>query len=240
MTRRLYWEEPARKTALAEVTSRRGGGFLLDRTLYHASLPSYHHAQPCDRGHVLAEGHKLKIHKVSWRGGELVHLTGGPLPAPGAKAQLHLDAPRRLVQARAHTLMHLLLQALAEARATLLESPDVVGGGEVRARARFREAPAEAWGRVVAGVGRRVEARDAVEATWTPRDEAQRAPLTPQAVPLDAVAPGEPTLRLVRIGENLLPCDAPLVERSSDVGAFRAAPPQVASDGSARLRLKTS
>ncbi|HEX2022389.1 MAG TPA: hypothetical protein VHH36_06720, partial [Candidatus Thermoplasmatota archaeon] len=120
-TARLHLDEPTRKTALATVTAHAAGGFLLDRTVFHASDPGYHHAQPDDRGHVLADGHKLKIARVHWDRGLLVHRTTGPLPGIGAKAQLHLDAERRDLQARAHALMHLLVAALAAERCELLE-----------------------------------------------------------------------------------------------------------------------
>jgi Ser-tRNA(Ala) deacylase AlaX len=234
-TQRLYLEDPRRKTALASVTAHAAGGFALDRTVFHAADPRYHHAQPCDRGHVVAEGHKLKIDKVGWDKGRLVHRTHGPLPAVGAKAQLHLDAERRALQARAHALAHLALSALAALRAECVAQPEVVGGGEVRFAARLRSvAPADVARRVAQLAGARLP----VEASWMPRDEAEKRAI-PQAVPFARVAPEEPTLRVVRIGESLVPCDAPLVERSSDVGEARWAPP-VVKDGVARLRARVA
>lgn len=220
-TARAYLEDPRRKTMHASVTAHAAGGFLLDKTLYHAARPDYHHAQPCDLGHLLAEGHKLKLDKVSWDRDRLIHRTSGPLPAAGAKAVLHLDAPRRDVQARAHLAMHLLVAAVAECLGTLLDKPAVVGGGEVRLHARFREAPPAALPKVVARAQQMVEAREPVTAYWAPRDEAARQ-VTQHVVAFEAVAPGEPTLRLVRAGPlSVLPCDAPLPERTSDVGRLR-------------------
>lgn len=238
-TERLYLEEPTRKTALAKVTARLGGGFLLDRTVYHAADARYHHAQPCDRGHLLVEGHKLKLDRVACdRAGRLVHRASGPPPAVGAKAQLHLDAPRRHLQARAHTLMHLLVAALAEARSELVSRAEVVGGGEVRVAVKLREAPASAWPKLASRVKQMVDARLPVEASWKPRDDAEKAS-TPQGFAFGAIAPDEPVLRVVRIGDAcILPCDAPLVERSSDVGAISVAPPTPARDSGVRLRLK--
>jgi Ser-tRNA(Ala) deacylase AlaX len=232
-TARLYLEDPRRKTALAAVTGHAAGGFLLDRTVFHAADPRYHHAQPCDRGHVIADGHKLKVHKVGWDKGRLVHRTHGPLPAVGAKAQLHLDAPRREQQARAHTLMHVLLAALAGGE--VLAQPEVVGGGEVRLVARVRGDAAL----VEARARRIVESRAPIEARWAPREDVAKL-VTPQGAPLDTIAPGEPTIRVVRIGDaSLLPCDAPLVERASDVGEWRMDPPLPARDGGAvRLRAR--
>lgn len=198
------------------------GGFLLDKTLFHAADPRYHHAQPCDLGHVLAEGHKLKLDKVFWDAkGRLVHKTSGPLPGVGAKAQLHLDAPRREQQARAHAAMHLLVAALAEQLGTLLEAPSVVGGGEARLVARFREDPRAALPKLVARAQQMAAAREDVTSFWSPRDEAARI-VTSHVPALDAVAPDEPTLRLVRCGARyVLPCDAPLVANTREIGALR-------------------
>lgn len=220
-TTRIYWESPAAKTALATVTGHAGGGFTLDRSLYHATLPGYHHAQPCDLGHVLAEGHKLKLTKVHWDPkGRLIHRTSGPLPAVGAKAQLHLDAPRRDLQARAHAAMHLLVTAAAEHYATFLDEPFLVGGGEARLTARFRE-PAEAvLPRVVARAQQLVDAREPVVTKWAPRDDAAKM-VSHEIVATDAIMPGEPTLRLVQCGKrSLLPCDAPLCAHTWEVGTL--------------------
>lgn len=233
VTQRLYLEDARRKTALANVTAHRAGGFVLDRSIYHAASRAYHHAQPCDRGHLLAEGHKLKIHKVGWEhGGTLVHRTHGPMPAPGAKATLHLDVERRDEQARAHTVMHLLVAAVLDERAELLAMPEVVGGGQVNVHARFRDAAPEAG---IERVRRRVEAalaqRVDVVASWAPRDEAARA-VTHHPVALGAVAPDEPTLRLVRIGDACcLPCDAPLVTNTREVGRVVMGAPRPAREG---------
>lgn len=220
-TTRIYWEHPRAKTALATVTGHFAGGFTLDRSLLHAPLASYHHAQPCDVGHVLADGHKLKVHKVHWERGRLVHRTDGPLPSIGAKAQLHLDAPRRERQARAHAAMHLLVTAVAESFGTFLDAPSVVGGGEVRVHARFRESPQVVLPRVVARTQQLADAREPVAAVWATRDDAARM-VSHEVVALDAVAPGEPTLRLVKCGHrSLLPCDAPLVDHTWEVGALK-------------------
>ncbi|HVM45328.1 MAG TPA: hypothetical protein VM582_05280 [Candidatus Thermoplasmatota archaeon] len=231
MTERLYWTSPTAKTAIATVTGHAAGGFTLDRTLYHAPLAGYHHAQPCDLGHVLADGHKLKLTKVFWDRGRLVHRTDGPLPSVGARAQLHLDAPRRERQARAHAAMHLLISAAAEAHAAFGEAPRLVGGGEARLACRFREDPAVALPKVLARAQQLADARDDITARWAPRDEAAKL-VTPGPVPLAAVMPDEPTLRLVQCGpRSLLPCDAPLVAHTWDVGPMKLALVQRKHDG---------
>lgn len=221
-TQRLQLEDAQRKTALATVTGHASGGFLLDRTIYHAADARYHHLQPEDRGHILADGHKLKIPRVFWdQQRRIVHRTTGPLPPVGAKAQLHLDADRRAQQARAHTAMHLLAAAVIDARGELLEAPRVVGGGEARLHARFREPPAQAVPRVLHAAQAAAAARVDVTSEWAPRDLAAKR-TTHHLVPFDTIAPDEPTLRLVRIGEtNVMPCDAPLVANTRDIASMR-------------------
>ena len=231
-TTRIYWENPTAKTAIATVTGHAGGGFTLDRTLYHATLPAYHHAQPCDLGHVLAEGHKLKLTKVQWdTKGRLIHRTSGPIPAVGAKAQLHLDADRRQRQARAHAAMHVLVTAAAESYATFLEEPFVVGGGETRLTVRFRDEPETVLPKVVARAQQLADARDEIVAKWAPREDAAKL-MSHEPVPLADIMPGEPTLRMVQCGKrSLLPCDAPLVAHTWEIGALRLAMVQRRHEG---------
>lgn len=232
MTERLYWTNPRAKTALATVTGHAAGGFTLDRSLFHATLAGYHHAQPCDLGHVLAEGHKLKLTKVFHDPrGRLVHKTSGPLPAVGAKAQLHLDDERRTRQARAHAAMHLFVTATAENYGTILEPPFVVGGGEVRLVARFREDPKVVLPKVLSRAQLLVAAREDVSVKWAPRDDARKM-VSHEPVAFDTIMPEEPTLRLVQCGKrSLLPCDAPLCEHTWDVGELKLSLVQVRKDG---------
>ena len=237
-TTRIYWENPTAKTALATVTGHAGGGFTLDRSLYHATLPSYHHAQPCDLGHVLAEGHKLKLDKVYWDPkGRLIHKTSGPIPAVGAKAQLHLDVERRERQARAHAAMHLAITAAAENYATFLDEPFLVGGGEARITAKFREDPKTVLPKVLARAQQLADARDDILMKWAPRDDAAKM-ISHEVVALDTIAVEEPTLRLVQCGKrSLLPCDAPLCAHTWEIGRLELALVQRKGDG-VRFGLK--
>lgn len=232
MTERLYWTNPRAKTALAIVTGHAGGGFTLDRSIYHATAPGYHHAQPSDLGHVLAAGHKLKLTKVTWdMRGRLIHRTSGPLPPVGEKAQLHLDEPRRLRNARAHAAMHLLVTAAAESYATFLEEPFVVGGGEARLTAKFREDPRVVLPRVVARAQQLANERDDIVAKWAPRDDAAKM-TSHEPVPLADIMPGEPTLRLVQCGKrSLLPCDAPMPAHTWEIGEMRLGLVQIKNEG---------
>jgi len=199
------------------------GGFTLDRTIYHAPLAGYHHAQPCDLGHVLADGHKLKLNKVFWDRGALVHRTDGPLPAVGSPARLHLDGARRERNARAHAAMHLLIAACAEAHAVFAEAPSVVGGGEARVVAKFREDPKSALPKVLARAQQLADAREDIVAKWSPREDVAKM-MTQAPLPLSDIMPGEPTLRVVQCGKrSLVPCDAPLVEHTWQIGKLELA-----------------
>lgn len=230
MTRLLHLENAKAKTAIAQVVAHASQGFVLDKTIFHAARPGYHHAQPCDLGHVLAEGHKLKLTKVFWNDrGELVHRTDGPLPAIGARAQLHLDAPRRETNMRAHAAAHLLARLALDARGALLSPPAVVGGGEARLVARFREDPRLALPRLIEQANARIAQRETIEARYAPRDEAVKH-VDDQGLALDAVMPAEPTLRLVRCG-GTLPCDAPFPERVSEIEKLALGLVQVRAEG---------
>lgn len=179
---------------------------------------------------MLAEGHKLKLARVHWDRGRLVHKTHGPLPAVGARAQLFLDAERRVRQARAHAAMHLLIAAVAESRGRFVDTPAVVGGGEVRLHTKLREDAAVALPKLLARGQQLADAREDVTARWLPRDEAAKL-VTESPTPLDDIVPGEPTMRVVQCGaKSLLPCDAPLVDHTWEIGAMKLTLAQKKSD----------
>ena len=179
---------------------------------------------------MLADGHKLKVHKVGWVGEHLVHRTDGPLPTIGARAQLHLDGDRRARNARAHAALHLLITAAAESYATFTDDPCVVGGAEARLVAKFREDPKVVLPKVLARAQQLAAAREDVVAKWAPREDVAKM-ASHEPVPLRDIMPGEPTLRVVQCGKrSLLPCDAPLVEHTWQVGKMELALVQRKSD----------
>ena len=128
----LWVTEPRRATSLSTVTAVRGGWFALDRSLYAPTSRACRHPQPQDQGYVWLKGPKRRLGEVHWRGGGLWHKCRDWAPAVGDKLQCHLDADRRLQSARAHTALHLLLKAVADAGGVLRKDPEVKGGGTVR------------------------------------------------------------------------------------------------------------
>lgn len=213
-----YWEHPTKKTLLTEVAFARASEVALARSIYYASRPDYAHKAPTDRGHMLAEGHKLKIDRVRWQDGALLHRVTGPPPAKGAKVQAHLDWPRRHETMRAHAVMHLLFAAVPAVGRGTVVSAEVAGGGRVKATLRLRDASPAALARLVATLNGWIGERLDVVPEFAPRDATERV-ATPQHVPLSAIAPAEPSLRLVRIGErSVLPCDGPHVANTRELG----------------------
>lgn len=128
----LWVTEPRRATSLSTVTAVRGGWFALDRSLYAPTSRAYRHAQPQDQGYVWLQGTKRRLVEVQWRDGELWHRCRDWRPDVGDKLQCHLDADRRLEVSRAHTAMHLLVKAVADAGGVLRKDPEVKLGGHVR------------------------------------------------------------------------------------------------------------
>ncbi|HUR69361.1 MAG TPA: hypothetical protein VM370_08945 [Candidatus Thermoplasmatota archaeon] len=195
-------------------------------------MEGYHHRQPCDLGHVLAAGHKLKIVKVFWdQRGRLVHRTSGPLPPIGEKAQLHVDQDKRELRARAHAALHLTITAASENYATFTEPPFLVGGGEARLTCRFRDDPRVILPKVIARAQQLADAREDIAVKWAPRDDAVKL-ASHAPVPFEQVMPGEPTLRLVQCGKrSLLPCDAPLCDHTWQIGQLKLGLVQIKAEG---------
>lgn len=210
LTERLFLEDPVRAHCLAVVTQVRGQAVVLDRTVLYGESKAYGHPQPGDRGHLLAEGRKIKIDRVNEREGvHLHHLAGAP-PARGAKVQVHLDLPRRLVNSRAHTLAHLAVHAARAQKLIFAEPPRVVGGGVVRAKVKGN----------LTGFMERVQALVAadrpVTARWAlPEGLPNPAPWTVPMV--------EGSVRLVEVAEvGALPCDGTHARRTLELGKVTA------------------
>lgn len=133
--------------------------------------------------------------------------------------------------------MHLLLAASAEAHAVFTDAPSVVGGGEARVVAKFREKPETALPKVVARAQQFADARDDVTTRWATRDDTAKM-MTAEPVRLHDIMPGEPTLRLAQCGKHsLLPCDAPLLQHTWEIGRLQLAMVQRRGD-SVRFGVK--
>ena len=218
---RLVYEEDARRAQLdAEVIGHYAGGFVLDRTIFHASHPRYHHKQPPDRGYVAWTGHKSHLKSVQWRSGVLVHVPAGQTPAVGERVRAFLDEARRTLQARAHLAGHLLASETVAAGFMLADGPRVGGDGRVRIEVvRRGDVGDKALARVITGIARRIAADTPTTSAWIARDDAVRAQ-RPHGAP---EPPHEASVRLVGAGEDCtLACDAPVPDRTGRIADIAA------------------
>lgn len=225
MTERLFLEDPVRAHCLATVTQVRGQAVLLDRSVLYGESKAYHHPQPGDRGHLLAEGRKIKVDRMNEREGLLLHHLAGAPPARGAKVQVHLDLPRRLLNSRAHTLAHLVAHVAREQGLRFLEPPRVLGGGQVRVRV---VGPTE-------GLVARLDRLVALDRPLAWRYATGDAVPDPGPWPAPAV---EGAVRVVVVeGVGGLPCDGTHARRTSEVGKVtgRAKPGR---DGASEVELR--
>lgn len=221
-TERLWETEPQRNTALAEVLEVRGDRFRLDRSLFRPKSRTYRHPQRADAGTVWVKGaDKQEIRSVFEQAGSLWHRVAGPAPEVGDELQCHLDQDQRALDSRAHSAMHLLLQAVTQlADVVLVADPEVKGGGRFRLDLRSWELGPEVLAAAVDRVEAWIEQDALVERSYTPRDAAEHK-LDPQPFEEGGHAryPGPATtLETVRIGEVCAyPCDGTHVDRASEI-----------------------
>lgn len=217
---RLWLTEPERKTCLATVTKVRGRRFAVDRALFRPKDTEYRHRQRADLGTIWVDGgDKHELASVFERGGEVWHRIDGQTPKVGDELQAHLDRDRRDLDSRAHTAMHLLLRAITQlADVTILEDPEVKGGGRFRLDLRSWELSPSLLAKAVSRVEAWIEADLTTARAYTPRDAAEHK-LDPQPFEEGQRFPGpETTLQAVSIGDVCTyPCDGTHAERTSDV-----------------------
>lgn len=223
-------EDSSRKTLLTEVEAVRGQAVLLPKSIYHAARPEYGHRQPSDKGHLLVGGHKLKIERVAWRDGDLLHHVAGPPPRKGEKVLAHLDWPRRHLLMRAHVAAHVLASVAVASRATVVSSFEVLNGGGVKATLRF-PGPASGAPAALAALLKRANGALAeklpVAAKWMPADEAAR-----RGVEIAPSLADESVVRVVTIGEIARhACDAPMPADTREAGRVVAADVLARNDG---------
>ncbi|HWG90509.1 MAG TPA: hypothetical protein VNZ52_06620, partial [Candidatus Thermoplasmatota archaeon] len=198
MVERVFLQDPYKQALFAKVVAVQGNAVEFDRTLFFGESKAYGHPQPGDRGHFFCGGAKTWVQRVVDRENRVVHYVDGVVPAVGAEARLHLDWDRRFPIMRAHTALHLFLEAFTAARAgELLAPPEVVTGGQVKVQVQFKAYSPKVLAGLVETVRARIRENKPLTVSYMPRDDAARIAL-PQPF-LDAVAPGEPTLRLVRV-----------------------------------------
>lgn len=231
-TERLWLTEPRRSTCLAKVVAVKSGAFALDRSLFAPTSRSHRHPQPHDQGTVWWEGEKRILVRVQERDGSLWHILRGVRPPVGTELNCHLDADRRGQASRAHTAMHLLLKALANAGAPpMVADPEVKGGGNVR----FELAgyvPPKMLADMLAQANAWVAQDKAVRREFLPRGLEERTLDAQRFQPPDPYPGPADTLAAVRIeGVCAYPCDGTHVERTSQVGRIVVAQARPAGAG---------
>lgn len=228
-TERLWLQEPQRRTCLAKVAAVRGEGFVLDRTLFNPGASEYRHPQPADRGEVWLGGDKRWLRRVAWHRGELLHFLDGAVPKRGAQVRCHLEVARREGVEDAHTAMHLVLSALARARAVVLTDEGRIQGGRqftlhVRKDTFAPQAIADALAQANAAAARKLE----VTQDHVTREGLHGVDAQPFHDKTEFPGPST-SLRIVRIGDaSALPCDGTL--RSTTHGLGRIVMPAARPD----------
>ncbi len=110
MTRRLYWQDPYRKTFTARVVQRLSGerpGVILNRTIFHPTGGG----QPHDTG-TLAGIEVLDV--TSNEAGEIIHWLASPLPANMDEVEGSINWARRYDFMQQHSGQHLLSAAFQD------------------------------------------------------------------------------------------------------------------------------
>lgn len=218
-TELLWMQEPQRRTCLAKVVAVRGEAFVLDRTLFCPGASEYRHPQPADRGEVWLGGDKRWLRRVAWHRGEVLHFLDGAVPKKGDAVRCHLEVGRREAVEDAHTAMHLVLSALARARAGVLTDEGRVQGGRqftlhLRRDTFQPQAVADALAQANAAAARKLQ----VTMEYATREALHG--VDRQLFHDKVEVPGPDTaLRIVRIGDaSALPCDGTLRSTTHGLG----------------------
>lgn len=116
-TRLTFWEDPYRKSFEASVVkSRREGSrmyLVLDETIFHPKMGG----QPADTGTIRSEKFKLKVEKVMYVSGVVIHfghVEQGVEPPSSEKVSGSIDWAKRYKVMRRHTAGHLLDYCLSK------------------------------------------------------------------------------------------------------------------------------
>ncbi len=218
---RLWETEPQRKTCLAEVTKRRGGKFAVDRAIFRPNQTRYRHHQRADLGTVWVKGgDKHDLISVFEQNGEIWHRIEGRAPPVGAELQCHIDQPRRKLDSRAHTAMHLFLKAMVSMGGPeLATGPAVKGGGCFRLDLHAWHLNPEDLAAWLKRANQYVEQDVPIDRVHVTREVADRK-LDPQPF-RDAdpyPGPGTTLTGVQAKGICTYPCDGTHADRTGDVG----------------------
>lgn len=227
---RLWITEPARATCLATVTAVEGERFMLDRALFAPRSRACRHPQYADEGTVWWEGEKRRLDSVQERGSQVWYTLRGTVPDAGVELQCQLDQDVRAANDRAHTAMHLVIAALAQAGAPpMVMDPEVKGGGNFRITLAWP--PGAALGQAMQQAGAWIGQEILVQRTFAPKDAVQRS-VTPQDFQPPDPVPGPGVLPLVSIGDVCTyPCDGTHVDRTSRIAGLEVSHAAQGQDG---------
>ncbi len=228
---RLWITDPRRVTCLANVTQVKGTQFTVDRALFAPRSKACRHPQYADEGTVWWDGEKRRLASVRERGGEVWYELRGTVPTVGVELQCQLDQDIRNLSDRAHTAMHLLIDALRQVGAPpMTADPEVKGGGCFRITLAWGPPPtmlAEA----LQVAQRAVEADLLVARAYAPKAEISRF-VTPQTFQPPEPVPGPEVISVVKVGERCAyPCDGTHVDRTSRIGKLVVAHARAGKDG---------
>ena len=104
MTELIYHTDSYRREFEALVTEVVDQGVVLDRTAFFPGGGG----QPCDVGHLQAEGERWEVRQVGRKEGRVVHVLDREPPPVGTSVVGMLDWERRYALMRTHTAMHIL------------------------------------------------------------------------------------------------------------------------------------
>lgn len=219
MTERLWLTEPARKTAHAAVVELRRDAFRVDRSLYCPRSSTYRHPQDPDQGTVWTDdGEKRKLVSVFEEAGEVWHRLRDRVPPVGARLNCHLDPEHRGMTSRAHTALHLLLEAVDPS--VVLVGAEVKGGGTFRLDLGMPWVSPETVKGWFMHVRRRVDQDLPLRVEHVPRDVAKHKVRSVTWADGVAVPGPEHTLEVIFVGDDVrgIPCDGTFASRTSEVG----------------------
>ena len=227
-------------TAIKQVRPHEGGGFAL--AVHENIARPAGGGQPADRGALTLEGHTLPLEAVLKRDGEtwlVVYGLVGP-PTPGTPVALSVDAPRRQLLSRGHSLTHLLMAAIRQ-RMPGYESKGAdlsEDGGAIQLRFRCDAKPTAADLTAIDRQTRSWIARDLpVEVAKARGVEEARALFPEWRVDPDLGLSGR--IRVIRIRDvDANPCSGSHVVSTGAAGPYDLGDPRQRPDGVVVLNAK--
>ncbi len=232
-TRTLFYEDSYLQNFNARVLRVIENKYVvLDRTAFYAEGGG----EPSDRGVVLSpDGMITKVVDVQKVGNILVHVLEGQPPSEGAEVSGVIDWDRRINLMRHHTATHIVLGA---ARRVLGQHAWQAGAEKGVDRSRL---DISHWERITTSQLSEIErlanqvvtSNLTVQATWMPRDEAERT--YGFRLYQGGVVP-EPQIRVVKVGDwDVEACGGTHCHSTGEVGLIKILHTERIQDGVERL-----